>query len=82
MVFWCDNVYRHGWISFVTPAQRHSGDDLAILEARHKLYEAACKKNPERWSGKTRNWDRKGVVTLNPAPSKQAVVITWSVFAL
>ncbi|MCP4963872.1 MAG: IS3 family transposase [bacterium] len=76
MVFWYNNVHRHGWISFVTPAQRHSGEDVAILEARHKLYEAARTKNPERWSGKTRNWDRKEVVTLNPAPSKQAVAIS------
>ncbi|KFX02580.1 transposase, partial [Pectobacterium betavasculorum] len=27
---------------------------------------------PERWSGKTRNWQPEGPVTLNPEREKQA----------
>ncbi len=37
-----------------------------ILESRKVVYKLARKKHPERWSGKTRNWDRKQTVNLNP----------------
>ena len=49
-----------------TPEQRHSGQDHAILAARHALYSEAKAANPARWSGHTRNWDPVLVVTLNP----------------
>ena len=39
----------------VSPAQRHDGQDQAILAARHALYTEARALNPTRWSGKTRN---------------------------
>jgi len=50
----------------VSPAQRHAGDDAAILEARHDLYVQARARNPARWSRATRNWTPIGAVTLNP----------------
>jgi len=37
-----------------------------LLAKRHALYEAAKRKNPERWSGSTRNWTPVGAVDLNP----------------
>ena len=50
----------------MSPAQRHEGQDQAILAARHELYTKARELNPARWSGKTRNWSPAGAVTLNP----------------
>jgi len=53
-------------LKYVTPEQRHSGEDVAILEQRKRVYEEAKKRRPERWSGKTRDWDHETVVNLNP----------------
>lgn len=33
------------------------GFDIPKLENREKIYEQAKLKNPERWSGSTRNWE-------------------------
>jgi transposase InsO family protein len=73
-VRWYNTEHRHSQISFVTPEQRHTGEDIAILERRHELYEAARAKHPERWSGKTRNWSRVETVRLNPAKKPAATV--------
>jgi hypothetical protein len=37
-----------------------------MLAARHALHQDARTRNPQRWSGHTRNWTPVGVVTLNP----------------
>ena len=65
-VNWYNNCHRHGSIKYVTPVQRHQGDDVTILEQRKRLYEEAKKKHPERWSGETRNWLHESTVRLNP----------------
>jgi len=65
-VCWYNTEHRHSGIRYVTPAQRHAGEDHAILEARKALYQAAREANPARWSGQTRNWSPVGPVTLNP----------------
>ena len=65
-VRWYNHDHRHSGIRYVSPAQRHAGDDHAILAARHDLYLKARKLNPARWSGATRNWAPIGAVTLNP----------------
>lgn len=63
----CYNHHHcHSRIRFVTPAQRHRGEDKMILKKRHELYEQAKQKRPERWSGNTRNWEPVGAVNLNP----------------
>jgi transposase InsO family protein len=66
-VQWYNSEHRHSALAFVTPEQRHSGADAAILAQRHALYEQAKAEHPERWSGATRDWRRPGAVTLNPA---------------
>ena len=53
-------------IRYVTPAQRHAGEDTAILAARHALYQQARERNLARWSGETRNWSPITSVALNP----------------
>ena len=63
---WYNEVHRHSALKFVTPAQRHRGEDGAILEQRHALYEAAKARRPERWSGASRNWALEKIVYLNP----------------
>jgi len=65
-VHWYNFDHRHSGIRYVSPAQRHAGDDHAILAARHGLYLQARELNPARWSGNTRNWTPIGAVTLNP----------------
>ena len=65
-VQWHSDEHRHSGIRYVTPAQRHAGQDGRILAARHVVYQDARSRNPQRWSGQTRNWKPVGVVTLNP----------------
>jgi len=63
---WYNTEHRHSGIRYVSPAQRHAGDDVAILAARHDLFLRARDLHPARWSGATRNWSPVGPVTLNP----------------
>lgn len=65
-VHWYNVEHRHSGIRYVTPAQRHEGEDHALLAARRALYVSAREANPRRWSGPTRNWTPAGAVTLNP----------------
>ena len=58
--------HRHSAIKFMTPAERHRGLEKAVLDKRKALYEAAKKRNPNRWSGETRNWTPVKEVWLNP----------------
>ena len=73
-VRWYNVEHRHSGIRYVSPAQRHVGDDRAILAARHALYTKARENHPARWSGKTRNWSPISAVTLNP--ERDSVVST------
>lgn len=63
---WYNQVHRHSALKFVTPAQRHCGEEGVILEQRHALYEAAKTRHPERWSGSSRDWEPEKTVYLNP----------------
>ena len=71
---WYNDVHRHSALKFITPGQRHRGEDIAILKQRSSLYEATKTQHPERWSGPTRNWEHKGVVFLNPNKSAKKEV--------
>ena len=68
---WYNDEHLHSGIRFVTPAQRHCGEDREILAKRHKLYLQARTKNPYRWSGNTRNWEPVTRVLLNPDKANQ-----------
>jgi len=63
---WYNTGHRHSAIRFVTPDQRHRGEDRALLASRHQVYELARAARPDRWSGRTRNWHPIGSVWLNP----------------
>jgi putative transposase len=71
-VQWYNYKHRHSGIRYITPAQRHAGQDGPVLAARHAVYQDARQRNPQRWSGSTRNWKPVGAVTLNP--ERDAVV--------
>jgi transposase InsO family protein len=71
-VQWYNHEHRHSGIRYVTPAQRHVRQDGPVLVGRHGLYQGARQRNPQRWSGPTRNWTPVGAVTLNP--ERDAVV--------
>lgn len=65
-VNWYNLEHRHSAIRFVTPHERHAGQDSALLSKRANVYEAAKAANPQRWSGTTRNWQPVREVYLNP----------------
>ena len=62
---WYNHEHKHSAIKFVTPNQRHSGEDIKILADRKELYERARESNPSRWSGKIRDWQRDEVTVFN-----------------
>jgi transposase InsO family protein len=65
-VTWYNHDHRHSGIRYVSPAERHAGQDLQILARRHELYQQAQAIHPRRWSRHTRNWQPIATVTLNP----------------
>lgn len=69
-----NHEHRHSKIKFVTPAQRHSREDIKLLKARKDVYEQAKILHPERWSGKTRNWGYQDRVALNPLSIREIEV--------
>lgn len=71
-VHWYNHEHHHSGIRYVTPSQRHAGQDREILQARHDLYTQARQHNPRRWSGPTRNWSHVSTVTLNPERTEVA----------
>lgn len=66
-VSWYNSEHRHSALRYVTPNEKHSGQDGSILKKRHDVYLNARSKNPLRWSGNTRNWSPVTEVILNPA---------------
>ncbi len=67
-VHWYNHEHHHSALRFVTPDDRHFGREEAILAERHRIYERARHRRPDRWSGATRNWTTAGPVYLNPQP--------------
>lgn len=75
-VAWYNGEHRHSGIRFVTPDQRHSGAELAILGKRDAVYQRARERHPSRWSGATRNWSPMGPVVLGAAPRRKELRLT------
>ena len=70
-VHWYNHEHQHSSIGYVTPAARHTGDDVAILAGRQAVYDRAARRHPERWASNPRTWDRPSVVTLNPENTRK-----------
>lgn len=65
-VYWYNEEHYHSGIKFVTPAQRHLGLDVAILENRKQVYLKAKERHPERWNGRSvKNFEYEEKVFLN-----------------
>jgi len=62
---WYNEEHKHSALKFVTPGERHRGEDKAILAHRHAVYAQARAQRPERWSGASRDWDPDNEVWLN-----------------
>ncbi len=67
---WYNHEHRHSALKFVTPNERHTGQDKAVMVSRKEVYEIAKAKHPKRWSRDTRNWDLPEEVWLNPPKEK------------
>jgi transposase InsO family protein len=74
-VSWYNHDHRHSGIRYVSPAQRHAGEDHEILARRHELYVSARAANPRRWARHTRNWQPVAAVTLNPERESVAAAV-------
>lgn len=66
LVVWYNTKHLHSALKFVTPHQRHSGEDVAIRAKRQMVYQSAKNLHPERWSGTVRDWVVRKMATLNP----------------
>ncbi len=73
-VLWYNNEHCHSSIKFVTPGQRHKGEDIDILAKREQVYQQAKQRTPERWSGEIRNWEPVKEVYLNPEKGKSETI--------
>jgi transposase InsO family protein len=71
-VRWYNEEHRHSGIKYVTPGQRHRGEDCELLRRRDEVYRAAKNRHPKRWTSQTRNWDMTKEVHLNPLKPKRA----------
>lgn len=71
-VGWYNNKHRHSAIRFVTPSQKHSGEEKAVLYQRKEVYKQARELNPSRWAGTVRNWEPIEKVVLNPLKNQMA----------
>ena len=66
-VRWYNTEHKHSAIGFVTPEQKHNGEDEAILTQRREVYERARAEHPERWiKGQCRKWQAVTSTCLNP----------------
>jgi transposase InsO family protein len=73
-VRWYNHEHKHRSLKFVSPAERHAGEDSAIFTRRTALYEQARAKHPARWSRGIRNWSLPKEVWLN-RPAEENVVL-------
>ncbi|MTC61496.1 transposase [Providencia rustigianii] len=66
---WYNNEHKHSGIKYVTPQQRHCGEDNEILHQRMQVYRHAQLAHPSRWSRQTRDWSYIDEVYLDPEKS-------------
>jgi len=66
-VSWYNTKHKHSKLRFVTPQERHSGRDVAILKQRQRVLETAKSQTPNRLGKRAiRNCEPVGPTTLNP----------------
>jgi len=57
--------HRHSGIQFITPADRHYGEEIKILDIRNQTVGAFQKENPHRYSGKHKVFNPIAEVNIN-----------------
>ena len=66
-VRWYNSEHKHSKLNFVTPQERHTGQDIEVLAKRKQVLEAAKAAMPARWGSRSvRNCEPAGSVWLNP----------------
>jgi len=65
-------IHRHSGIGYVTPVQRHIGEDKSILRQRRQVLRLAAKKSPERFVHGPRALQHVSEVYLNCRPPNAA----------
>lgn len=73
-VNWYNIEHRHSAIGYVTPKQRHTGEDSPLFEKRNTTLNMAYALNPVRWSRGPARHTKTEVVRLNSPPSVQEEV--------
>lgn len=64
---WYNTEHKHSKLRFVTPQERHTGEDVAILAQRQRVLEQAKQRTPSCWgSRQVRNCEPVEPTTLNP----------------
>ena len=71
---WYNHEHKHSQLNFVTPHQRHTGEDKEILAKRKQTMQQAKEANPIRWGCQNiRNCEPVGPTTLNPVKEPQEI---------
>ena len=70
---WYNHEHKHKNLKFVSPAERHRGEDKVLFAKRITVYEAARAKHPERWARSIRDWSLPKEVWLN-CPATEPVL--------
>lgn len=65
-VHWYNEHHLHSGIGYVTPLERHNGEDITILAQRRATYEAARARHPRRWTRQPRAWHRIDSLVFHP----------------
>ena len=64
---WYNNSHMHSGLQYVTPAQKRSGQHLAIFAERNKMLTEAKLSHPERWGGRiAKQYIVRAAEVLNP----------------
>ena len=69
-VVWYNEEHRHSGIGYVTPSQRHSGQDIELFARRNRTIGIARAFKPID-GHRLRDWKRPARVVLNPAADSQ-----------
>lgn len=71
---WYNMEHKHSQLRFVTPHERHMGEDKVILANRKQTIESAKALNPARWGGReVRDCTPVPPTTLNPVKEPKSI---------
>ena len=66
-VDWYNTSHRHSGIGYVTPSQKHTGEDIAVFQSRQEILNQAARLHPERFVKGPRRIMPRRTVVLNRA---------------